>query len=556
LLASDNELIKLVETSRTLCPVHFAASAPTYYNPVAREKWSPSSLLLPGSDRSYDTDVDRRVRGTAGGDRLESSVPPSTLVASLPCVNILFNSVVSSDASFGSIDLTDFYLESPLATHQFIKIYTNIFSPQVLSRLSLLPFLQKDKAGKPYILFRIEKTMYGLKEAGKLSNLRLVSLLQTFQFHQTNTPGLFRHSTRPITFVLVVDDFGVKYHHPSDFAFLVSCLSTLYHVKAHPIASSFLGFTLAHNRSDRTFSVSYPNYISTLLTRLRPGGVAHAASPFIYTPPSYGSPAPQTPTATDTSPPATPTQTKELQVAIGYLLYYGRAVDPRFLPATCALASEQAHPTTDTMTRLNRLLGYAAAHPNGRKIYRASQMILRCLSDASYLSRPSAGSVAGSTHFLGDLSDTAPLNHPISSHSTRIPVVCSFVAEAEYAGAFASSRIATNERQILDDMGHPQPPTPIFCDNEVAIGLANGSVTLKMSKSLDMRFHWLRDRIRQGQFRVLFIPGALNIADFFTKALPVLRHRALAPYSAVDPDDDITDLYCNLNVVSLLYDAC
>ena len=38
LRASDNELIKLVETSRTLCPVHLAASSPTYYNPVAREK--------------------------------------------------------------------------------------------------------------------------------------------------------------------------------------------------------------------------------------------------------------------------------------------------------------------------------------------------------------------------------------------------------------------------------------------------------------------------------------------------------------------------------------
>jgi hypothetical protein len=219
---SYNELIKLVETSRTLCPIHFADSNATYYNPVAREKWSPSSALLPGSSRSYETDVSRRVRGTAGGDRLPSSVPPSTLVASLPCVNILFNSVVSTDAFLGSIDLTDFYLGTPLATAQYIKIYTNIFSPEVLSRLSLLPFLKQDKSGKPYIIFRIEKTMYGLKEAGKLSNLRLVSLLQSFAFHQTDTPGLFRHASRPITFVLVVDDFGVKYHRPSDFAFLVS----------------------------------------------------------------------------------------------------------------------------------------------------------------------------------------------------------------------------------------------------------------------------------------------------------------------------------------------
>ena len=86
-----------------------------------------------------------------------------------------------------------------------------------------------------------------------------------------------------------------------------------------------------------------------------------------------------------------------------------------------------------------------------------------------------------------------PINHPISTHSTRIPVVSSFVAEAEYGGLFAAARIAVDERNILADLGHPQPATVIFCDNEVAIGLANRTVCPKMSKSLDMRFHWLRD---------------------------------------------------------------
>jgi hypothetical protein len=68
--------------------------------------------------------------------------------------------------------------------------------------------------------------MYGLKEAGQLSNRRLVSLLSSFGFIETATPCLFRHLTRPISFVLVVDDFGVKYHSKVDFDFLVSALST------------------------------------------------------------------------------------------------------------------------------------------------------------------------------------------------------------------------------------------------------------------------------------------------------------------------------------------
>jgi hypothetical protein len=470
-------------------------------------------------------------------------------------VNILFNSVVSDDASFGTIDLTDFYLGTPLPVPQFIKIYVHQFSPHVLSSLSLLPFLKLDGKGKKFILFRIDKTMYGLKESGKLSNTRVVTLLSSFGFHETSTPCLFRHISRPILFVLVVDDFGVKYHNRVDFDYLVSCLTTLYHVKAHPTGTKFLGFTVQHDRPSRTLTVSYPGYVTTLLTRLRPQGVPPASSPSLYTSPSYGSRAPQSPTGPDVSPPASLAQSKDLQVAIGYLLYYGRCVDARMLPAVCSLASEQALPTSATMRRLDRLLGYASSHPNGRKVYRASGMVLRVLSDASYLSRPKAGSVAGSHHFLGHEDDEEFLNHPISNHSTRIPVVCSFVAEAEYAGVFAAARIAVDERQILANMGHPQPATTIFCDNEVAIGLANHTVTPKMSKSLDMRFHWLRDRIQQGQFRVVFVPGLQNLADYFTKALPVARHLSLAPFIAFDDDDDSGEIANKLKLSTLLFAA-
>ena len=169
-------------------------------------------------------------------------------------------------------------------------------------------------------------------------------------------------------------------------------------------------------------------------------------------------------------------------------------------------------------------------------------MLLRVLSDASFLSRPNAGSVAGGLSYLGLTNNDDWVNHPISCHSTRIPVVCSFVAEAEYAGLYAAARIATEERKILANMGHPQPATPLFCDNEVAIGIAADTVSQRMSKATDMRLHWIRDRVRQGHFRVHFIRGLRNVADFFTKALPVARHRVLAPFIAADPNDTVNNL--------------
>jgi hypothetical protein len=84
-------------------------------------------------------------------------------------------------------------------------------------------------------------------------------------------------------------------------------------------------------------------------------------------------------------------------------------------------------------------------------------------------------------------------------------------------------------RTVLEALGYAQPATRILCDNQCAVGLATNTVKARSSKSIDIRFHWIRDRIRQGQFQVSWIKGATNLADFFTKALPAHRHRELKP---------------------------
>jgi hypothetical protein len=128
------------------------------------------------------------------------------------------------------------------------------------------------------------------------------------------------------------------------------------------------------------------------------------------------------------------------------------------------------------------------------------------------------------------------VNGSLSASSTRIPIVCSSVQEAELAGTFGAAKIATAtvERQTLADLGYPQPPTIIHCNNEVAVGIANRTVKPKLSKSCDMRLHWLQDCVAQLQFLARHIPGLLNIADYFTKNLHISRHNFFAPFIAVD----------------------
>jgi hypothetical protein len=46
---------------------------------------------------------------------------------------------------------------------------------------------------------------------------------------------------------------------------------------------------------------------------------------------------------------------------------------------------------------------------------------------------------------------------------------------------------------------------------------------------MDMRFHWLQDRVGQGQFKFFWAPGKINLADYYSKLQPTAVHRALRP---------------------------
>ena len=66
-------------------------------------------------------------------------------------------------------------------------------------------------------------------------------------------------------------------------------------------------------------------------------------------------------------------------------------------------------------------------------------------------------------------------------------------------------------------MGWPQPISPVQMDNSTTAGVVNKTIQPKRKKSMDMRFHWLRCRDAQGQFRFYWSPGTSNLGEYFTK---------------------------------------
>ena len=73
--------------------------------------------------------------------------------------------------------------------------------------------------------------MYGLPQVGILANKLLAKRLAKHGSYQcTHTPGLWRHNWHPITFALVVNDFGIEIKGKQHGEHLIAALKQDYNV--------------------------------------------------------------------------------------------------------------------------------------------------------------------------------------------------------------------------------------------------------------------------------------------------------------------------------------
>jgi hypothetical protein len=118
-------------------------------------------------------------------------------------------------------------------------------------------------------------------------------------------------------------------------------------------------------------------------------------------------------------------------------------------------------------------------------------------------------------------------NRAILIISKVLKHVMSSAAEAEIAAAFINAKEGAVLRTTLEELGHKKPPTPIETDNTTATGYSNGTIKQKHTNAMDMRFYWIKDRVKQGQFNIYWGPGFQNLADYFTKHHLPAHHKRM-----------------------------
>ena len=179
--------------------------------------------------------------------------------------------------------------------------------------------------------------MYGLPQAGVLAHQKLSSILAPHGYAPTkNTPGLWTHSSRPIIFALVVDDFGVKYAGEEHAHHLLNILLANYEgVHEDWGGTKFCGITLEWDYIQRTCLLSMPGYIEAILVRFhhqRPR--KPELSPHRYASRSFNAANAQSPIPDDDSARLDAAGVLRVQRIVGSILYYARALDAPLLRVT------------------------------------------------------------------------------------------------------------------------------------------------------------------------------------------------------------------------------
>ena len=131
------------------------------------------------------------------------------------------------------------------------------------------------------------------------------------------------------------------------------------------------------------------------------------------------------------------------------------------------------------------------------------------------------GSTSDELVFLGSA--------PISWQSLKQKIVALSTCEAEYVAVAMGACLAVWLCRLLGEItGEEEAISPaLIVDNQPAITLAKNPVLHDRSKHIDIKFHFLRSCVDEGQIVIEFVETGRQLADILTKSLGWLQFTEL-----------------------------
>ncbi|GJT50537.1 retrovirus-related pol polyprotein from transposon TNT 1-94 [Tanacetum coccineum] len=205
---------------------------------------------------------------------------------------------------------------------------------------------------------------------------------------------------------------------------------------------------------------------------------------------------------------------------IGALMYLTSS-RPDIVHATCLCARNQAKPTEKNLKEVKRIFRYLRGTVNTSLWYtKDSGFELTGFSDADYAGcKDTFKSTSSGAQFLGE--------KLVSWSSKKQDCMALSTAKSEYVSLSACCAQVLWMRTRLTDYGYHFNKIPIYCDSKSAIAISCNPVQHSRTKRIAVRYHFIKEYVKKGTIELYFVKTNYQLANLFTKALPVDRFNYL-----------------------------
>ncbi|OWZ09396.1 polyprotein [Phytophthora megakarya] len=412
---------------------------------------------------------------------------------------------------------------SPVVRHSTLRLVLVIVVARRMKRMQLdvkTAFLNSDLDEEIYLepaegytnadgqVWRLRKALYGLKQASRSWYENLRRFLESQGFYQGEADYcLFSKGSADdddLMIVLVyVDDMLVFATHDEDLALFKAAMEAAYEVNDFEDASYFLGLELQWSPSGDEVTIGQQKYAKTILERFDMDKAMPARTPMEER-------------FRDQLFKAQEEISFRPRPAIGALLYLTVNTRPDMATAVRILAQEIETPTDCLKHGVEHVFRYLCSTQDFGLAYKSSAAKgLTVYCDAAFAVERNAKSATGYAIFYDGCL--------IEWGSKKQSMVTLSSTEAEYIAMGSGVQECIGISLVLKDLGLEVDHITVFEDNQGAQHLAESKAVTQRSRHIDTKYHWLREKVKEGHIRIKYCPTAEMIADHFTKALGVTK---------------------------------
>jgi hypothetical protein len=444
--------------------------------------------------------------------------------------------VIKGYSQVFGLDYTDTY--APVAKNYSLRLILSIAAAKNLEMIQLDVktaflygildeeiYMQQPEGfvvpGREQEVCRLNKSIYGLKQASRVWNIKFNEFLIKFGLKRSQAdPCVYYRHLRPgetdeelTIFILYVDDGLILSNIQSALTDIVEFLGKEFEVRSLP-ADRFIGIDMNRNRSLGTIHLSQPEYVKKILERFNMSScnpLAIPADPCVKLSPQMS--------------PKNEEEKEEManipfMECIGSVMHLTHLTRPDIAYAVGQVSRYSQNPGLEHWKALKRILAYLKKTINFGLLFGGGSSELCGYCDSDYAGDlESRKSTSGAVFLL--------YNGAVSWFSRRQTCVALSTTEAEFISAAESTKEGIWLKRLHLELGAIESATPLRCDNQGAIALIHDPVFHQRTKHMDVRFFFVRDAQQEGRINISYIETESQLADIFTKALAVPRFEKL-----------------------------